>query len=180
MPIYLIRHGQSEFNAAHKPGEADPMIFDARLTKKGVAQAKQARIEARDLGIQLVISSPFSRALHTARLIFGQAAPIKVMAGIREKLLHSCDVGRSPTELKVDFPGISFDHLDQVWWHHGTPNALGYTVEPEEIFAQRIANFVTSLRTITTHPIAIVGHGDAFNQMIGVQLENCQIYPFLE
>jgi broad specificity phosphatase PhoE len=39
MEIYLIRHGQSEFNAANSEGELDPMIFDSRLTEKGVAQA---------------------------------------------------------------------------------------------------------------------------------------------
>ena len=39
MTVYLIRHGQSEFNAVHTEGDPDPMIFDAPLTKKGRIQA---------------------------------------------------------------------------------------------------------------------------------------------
>jgi broad specificity phosphatase PhoE len=35
MPVFLIRHGQSEFNAAYNGGDTDPMIFDAPLTDKG-------------------------------------------------------------------------------------------------------------------------------------------------
>ena len=100
------------------------------------------------------------------------------MAGIREKLEHSCDVGRSPMALYEDFPKVSFDHLDDVWWHHGNANALGYTVEPRDIFGRRIAEFVTALDSITSRPIAIVGHGNAFHEMIDFQLENCQIYKY--
>jgi len=40
MPIYFIRHGQSEFNAAYTRGEPDPMIFDPRLTAQGRQQAE--------------------------------------------------------------------------------------------------------------------------------------------
>lgn len=180
MPVYLIRHGQSEFNAAHSEGAADPMIFDARLTEKGVAQAKQARAAVHDLGIQLVIASPLSRALQTARLIFGGAVPIKVTAGVRERLIHSCDVGRSPAALQADFPELSFDQLENVWWDHGQENALGYTVEPQDIFARRIREFAKSLGPIYPRPIAVVGHGNAFHEMVGVQLENCQVYPYLK
>jgi hypothetical protein len=31
MPLSLIRHGQSEFSAAHTDGSPDPMIFDAPI-----------------------------------------------------------------------------------------------------------------------------------------------------
>ena len=58
MTIYLIRHGQSEFNAAHNDGDPDPMIFDAPLTKTGRLQAERARAAAADLGITQVITSP--------------------------------------------------------------------------------------------------------------------------
>lgn len=94
MTIYLIRHGQSEFNAAHNDGEPDPMIFDAPLTSKGRLQAEQARVAAADLGIVTVITSPLTRAIQTAQTIFGGIAPIKVVAEHRELLSHSCDMGR--------------------------------------------------------------------------------------
>lgn len=38
--VHVIRHGESEFNAATKyqPGFEDPQIFDPALTAKGRAQ----------------------------------------------------------------------------------------------------------------------------------------------
>ncbi len=145
MPIYLIRHGQSEFNAAFKSGAGDPMIFDAPLTAKGVAQAKQARIKVAALGIQQVLVSPLTRAIQTAQHIFQDDLPLNVVLGPHEQLSHSCDVGRAPSALKTDFPGLKFNHLPDVWWHSGTPNELGYTIEPQGVFAPRIRQYMQSI-----------------------------------
>lgn len=178
MPIYLIRHGQSEFNAAHVNGGPDPMIFDARLTKLGVEQAKRARISAQKLNIQTVIVSPFTRALQTAQYIFGGTHWLNVMIGPHEQLSHSCDVGRSPKDLQVDFPDLSFDGIPEVWWHTGKPNELGYTVEKQDIFAPRIAEFVKTLADMSPRPVAIVAHGNVFKEMTGFEMENCEIHKY--
>jgi len=175
MPIYLIRHGQSEFNAAHAPGLPDPMIRDAPLSAKGVAQAKAARQQAAQLGIRMVIASPLTRALQTAQYIFGGTHQINVMTGPHEQLCHSCDVGRSPAELGSEFPELSFDGIPDVWWHNGTPNDLGYSVEPQQVFSRRIGEFAARLATMSERPIAIVGHGNTFKELIGYQMENCEI-----
>jgi broad specificity phosphatase PhoE len=178
MPVYLIRHGQSEFNAAHTPGEADPMILDAPLTAKGVAQAKAARADISGLGIRLVIASPLTRAIQTALHIFQGQAPIKIMAGHRELLSHSCDVGRAPSALKKQFPDLSFDHLPDIWWHQGPANADGVPVEPQGVFRDRVDEFAKELHRITQRPVAIVGHGDTFRQLSGHALQNCEIRRF--
>ncbi len=178
MPIYLIRHGQSEFNAAYEQGGPDPMIYDARLTEKGVNQAKQARAKAADLGIQQVIVSPLTRALQTAQHIFAGIAPINVRVGLHEQLSFSGDVGRSPCELGVEFPDLSFEHVGENWWHKGQPNELGYTVETQDIFAPRVKKFVNSLSDWSARPIALVAHGNVFQELIGYQMENCEIYKY--
>ena len=51
MPVYFIRHGQSEFNAAYDGGDNDPMIYDAPLTEKGLRQAEEAKALVADLGL---------------------------------------------------------------------------------------------------------------------------------
>ena len=178
MPIYLIRHGQSEFNAAFKRGDSDPMIFDARLTQKGVEQAKEARQSVADLGIRHVIVSPLTRALQTATYIFDETTTTQVMAEPREKLLHSCDVGRGPKALGAEFPHFSFDMLHDNWWHQGPENADGVSVEPVEIFQKRVAEFVVALERVSTRPLAIVGHGNTFLEMSGHEMENCEIHQF--
>jgi len=178
MSVFLIRHGQSEFNAAHSDGEPDPMIFDAPLTELGHAQAKQARIETMELGITKVITSPLTRAIQTALLIFGDEVPIKVVADHRELLSHSCDVGRSPHLLKADFPHLDFAHLEAIWWHQGPVNENGVPVEPRDVFAQRISLFAKDIECVPERPLAIVGHGDTFRELAGVALRNCEIHQY--
>ncbi len=178
MPIYLIRHGQSQFNAAHNEGDNDPLIFDAPLTDKGRRQAEQTRARVADLGIKQVITSPLTRAIQTALSIFDGVAPINVGADHREQLQHSCDVGRSPEALQRDFPDLSFAHLQDIWWHQGPENDNGVAEEPDDVFRRRIDAFDRSLTRITDRPVAIVGHGNVFRAMIGRTMENCEIHRY--
>ena len=179
MTIYLIRHGQSEFNAAHKAGDADPMIFDAPLTTKGRLQAEEARTAAAQLGIANVITSPLTRAIQTAQIIFGDTVPISVVAAHRELLSHSCDVGRPASSLKLDFPELEFDHLEEIWWHQGAKNKNGVPVEPKEVFQNRIRLFANTFPEMADRPLAVVGHGDAFKELAGFAMANCEIRPYL-
>ncbi len=178
MPIYFIRHGQSEFNAAHQPGEDDPLIFDAPLTEKGRRQADEARALVAELNIKQVITSPLTRAIQTSLRIFGDTAPITVSAAHREKLIHSCDMGSHRDQLQEQFPELSFAHLDEIWWHDGPKNAHGVPVEPDHLFDQRMEAFRISLQHMQDRPLAIVGHGDAFRALIGRGMENCEIHRY--
>ena len=178
MPVYFIRHGQSEFNAAYDGGDKDPMIFDAPLTDKGIRQAEEAKSLVANLGIKQVITSPLTRAIQTSLCIFGNSAPITVAARHRELLIHSCDVGRPPGDLQRDFPTLSFVHLPDRWWHQGPKNDDGIAVEPHDVFLQRIAEFELDLTRIEERPLAIVGHGNAFYAMIGRMLDNCEIHRY--
>ena len=178
MPIYFIRHGQSEFNAVHKEGDNDPLIFDAPLTDKGRKQAEEAKLLVADLRIKQVITSPLTRAIQTALCIFDRIAPIEVRASARERLIHSCDVGRPPKELQRDFPSLSFAHLQNVWWHQGSENYDGIAEEPEDVFLQRIDAFDRSLTQIKDRPVAIVGHAAMFRALTGRVMENCNIHRY--
>lgn len=63
--LYFCRHGQSELNkAGMRAGQ-----IETPLTEEGRLQAKQAGESARFLGIDYIISSPYSRALDTAQII---------------------------------------------------------------------------------------------------------------
>ncbi len=154
------------------------MIFDAHLTDIGRKQAEAARALVADLGIRQIITSPLTRAIQTALWLFDGIAPITVAAGHRELLIHSCDVGRPPADLQRDFPSLSFSHLPDCWWHQGPQNDDGIAVEPEDVFLLRMAAFERSLAQIKERPLAIVGHGNAFNALIGRTLDNCEIHRY--
>jgi len=65
--LYYVRHGQSEWNVANKICGST----DVPLTDKGRQQAKESAQNIIDVGIKadMIISSPLSRALETAKII---------------------------------------------------------------------------------------------------------------
>ena len=82
MPVYLLRHGESEHNIAIKQymtehtethilewwqieDSFDPKIRDADLTEKGVSQAQEVREEVNALRPSLLMMSPLTRNLRT-------------------------------------------------------------------------------------------------------------------
>lgn len=180
MPVYLIRHGQSEFNAAFDPIVGDPLIFDAPLSPLGRRQALDARKTVAGLGIERVIASPLSRAIETALHIFHDGPEIEIDPRSRELLSNSCDVGRSPGELAERFPQLSFSHLDEEWWHQGETNEHGVAHEPIDVFTQRVEEFRAWLRAQSAQTIAIVGHGNLFRAMIGRTMQNCEIHAYAD
>ena len=64
MEIYLLRHGAAERNA---PSARDA---DRRLTDQGIGEVTEVVMQARRAGFNpsLILSSPYIRALETARL----------------------------------------------------------------------------------------------------------------
>ena len=113
---FLIRHGQSTFNEQFDATGIDPLHYDARLTSKGRDQVAAAKEAAQQLGIDLVVVSPLTRAIETCLGLFDPAqTPIIVSSLHRERLGNSCDVGRPPEALSVEFPMLDFSHLDKCW-----------------------------------------------------------------
>ena len=63
--LYFVRHGESEMNATGQFAGTT----NTPLTKLGRRQAKLAGKKSKDLKIDLIISSPLSRAHDTAKII---------------------------------------------------------------------------------------------------------------
>lgn len=63
--LYFIRHGLTEMNVQGVYSGST----ETPLTEVGRAQAKAAGQAAKDLGIDLIVSSPLSRAHETAKII---------------------------------------------------------------------------------------------------------------
>ncbi len=61
--IYIVRHGESEANAANVYG------LDTNLTQKGKAQAKKIAEQFKNIHFEAVFSSPLVRAKETAAVI---------------------------------------------------------------------------------------------------------------
>ncbi len=175
MSIYLIRHAQSEFNAAYGKLMRDPMIFDAPLSELGRSQAIKVRPEVAQLNVDNIIVSPLTRTLETAELIFQRALPTTINALVREQTSHSGDVGTHPAILAKNWGHLDFSHLENHWWHQGEPDENGIPVEPVSSLEQRAAEFVAFAKQTGLRSTAIVTHGNFIRALTGVQPDNCQI-----
>lgn len=116
--MWLLRHGETEFNARFKVDGIDPGIPDAELTAVGRRQCGKA---AQTLGAKnpaLILASPYTRALQTAEIVAqATGAPIVVEPLVCERFLYSCDVGSPASALRRAWPSLDFNALtDEIWW----------------------------------------------------------------
>lgn len=180
--ILCIRHGESTFNAHAAGGGSDPLLFDAPLSEVGHRQVERTRDALRSVEIELVVTTPLTRALQTTAGLFAghpSSPTILVESLHRERVENSCDVGRSPALLASAFPTFAFDHLPDVWWHnHDRPDDRGICVEPVELVSERAEAFRRFLRSRPETHIAVVGHGTFFRTLTGRVLSNCEVVEF--
>src|SRR5207244_13101068 len=93
--VHLLRHAQSTFNVIYDRTQVDPIDFDAPLSDNGRRQAKETRRSMLGMvDIDLVVTSPLTRAIETALVVFRDYAPIVVESQHREWQYNSCDVVR--------------------------------------------------------------------------------------
>lgn len=180
--LHLIRHAQSLHNAAalvmpdEAPLKRDPALRDAALSPLGHQQAQALADEMAAIkDIELIVISPFTRAIQTAQHAFGDTQIPQLIHDLpRERLDSFCDVGRAPAQLAKDFPHLDFAHLENPWWYTVPATDAPFTQEPMEILAQRISAFVTWLQSRQEHCIAVVAHSTFLRVWTGVPFANAQ------
>jgi broad specificity phosphatase PhoE len=180
--ILCIRHGESTFNAAWRVNPVDPLQFDAPLSEFGRGQVSQARFALERYPVEIVLTSPLTRALQTAHGLFGghpNLPRIQVAPLLRERVENSCDIGRAPAALAEEFPSIDLSQLNDTWWHkEGQPDARGVCVEPIPVVEARVAQFKIDLVARAERVLALVGHGTFFYYLTGKVMANCEVTEF--
>ena len=173
--IYLIRHAESEANAAVDL-DSPTYYYDARITKRGESQALKAKNVLENIHFDTYICSPLTRTLQTFSIIFPDNKPI-IEPLIREHLFHSCDVGRQPSSLKKDFTSFDFSNLNDFWWNNNKPiNEKKIVKENFNDIKNRLEKFKLWLNKSNSNTIALVSHGTFLSQITGYMLENCEHY----
>jgi uncharacterized phosphatase len=69
MKIIFVSHGQTDENISFAEGKNVDEEVDWPLNRKGVEQVKQARAKLKDEKFDLIVSSPYLRAMTTAEII---------------------------------------------------------------------------------------------------------------
>ena len=173
--IYLIRHAQSEANAAIDL-DNPTFYYDARLTNLGKEQTLKTRKKLANVDFDLMISSPLTRTLQTFSLVF--PLPINntiVLPLVREHLDHSCDVGRQPEILKKEFPHFNLATLKKFWWNNDKLiDEKAINQESIENLDIRVEKFKKWICERDEQTIAVVSHGTFISRIIGFHLNNCE------
>jgi probable phosphoglycerate mutase len=150
--IYLVRHGQTEYNAAHRlQGQCDSV-----LTPLGIEQARRMgehlKRRVDDPARWIVIASPLGRTVATAEII-------------RETIALPCDIQLEPRimELHVGaWEGLHQHEIEAL--SPGTVGPAGWLLtapggERHDDIAGRIASFIAELDETDGYSRIIVSHG---------------------
>lgn len=136
--LYFVRHGLSEMNVlGFRAGS-----IETPLTDKGRAVAKLAGEHARNLGIDLIVSSSMGRALETAEIIAREISyPLEAIQ--KSDLLVERHFGI--LEGKPYKPGEDLDVVEGI--------------EQAEALFERVTQALDWIETLPGNTVLIVSHG---------------------
>lgn len=177
METLLIRHGQTEWNALKKvQGKAD-----IELNEKGIKQANDTKILLKNEKIDLIVCSPLTRAIQTAKIINnGRNLPI-----VFDERLSERNFG--------EFEGMSNTDFDyESFWSY-KQNIEYQKAENIREFFQRVYSFLDDIHLkYKNKRILLVAHGGIsipvycyFNgipdkdTLLGLALENCEVAKYI-
>lgn len=170
MKLYLVRHGEVNHNLLKLYNREDE-----DLNETGIKQAEQLREKIKNIDYEVVISSPLSRAKHTANII-----------NIKEKTIITDE------RLKERNPGsLSGQSLEvtnrEEYWNYNTTIKYG-TSENIKSFFERVYNFLDELKTKDYNNVvahsgvskAFSGYFNGINdgKFLNRGLKNCEIKEY--
>ena len=205
--IVFVRHGLSKMNVAlgrqpwGSPGFIDPDIRDAPLEPSGLAGARALREPlARDAAdVELVVSSPLTRALATADAAFDDAlargVPALALPLAAERCYMTSDVGTPVSRLR-DGVGKRFkfrqeEFPEDNWWYGALANSPEYAPppandwrppgtycsagEPLDAFRTRMAALTEWLEARDEAVIGVTCHWGVLAALTGTSFENNEV-----
>ena len=161
--IYLLRHGQTEFNRDGRYQGA----CDSPLTALGEVQARLVgrRLSALISPDTPIVSSPLGRARATAEIVretAGLAAQIEFDPRLAEISMGSWD-GLTLAEIEAMRPAFSFQ-TPPLDWYMRSPDGETY-----DAFAARLGDWLSDHRGRST-PLIVVSHGVVGRVLRGLYL----------
>ena len=158
--IYIIRHGQTDWNIEHRTqGQTD-----IALNTNGIKQAELITQKISNLRIDSIISSDLKRAYMTAQIInknFHKA--IETDKRLREFCFGTLE-------------GITRDKITQETWEKFNENPKQFNAETKEEIFNRIKSFIKDMKSeIKNKKVLVVTHGGPI-RMIKYYLDNGDNY----
>lgn len=147
--IYIVRHGQTDYNVESRYGGR----IDIDINSKGIEQAYETKEKLRGIKFDRIISSPLTRALHTARIITNNNPNIEIDERIIERDNGDLE-GRLKTDINRELKQRNEPPID-----FNDPNERRYNIENILDFRNRIYRFLNSIiKNYNGENILIVTH----------------------
>ena len=172
MKIYIVRHGEVPHNVLKQYNNENE-----DLNENGIRQANELKEKIRNINYDIIISSPFLRAKHTAQIINVNNKEILINDKLKE---------RDPGNLSGK--PLTVTNRDE-YWNYNTTITYG-TSENIRDFFMRVYNFLDDLKKEEYESVLIVAHSGvskAFNGYFeGIKdgmfldrgLKNCEIKEY--
>jgi broad specificity phosphatase PhoE len=173
--LVLVRHGQSELNAANLRARIYCGQIETPLTELGLQQAELAGLRLLELdylSIRRAVSSPLARARHTLdRILDCLSAPIERLPPAPELMERSHGVfeGRSEEEVFRDHPHYRDDPNYCHFMNHFEQCAPGG--ENLATVAERSWRCIERLITAGAGDLLVVSHYNTIRCLIGKALD---------
>jgi broad specificity phosphatase PhoE len=165
--LYLIRHGQSMGQVAKKLGmdrQRDPRLRDASLTKEGLRQAQDLIEYEFGDEPELIVSSPLTRALHTALVGFPNHAKILIHYDLAE--VGSRVPENTPRPIQKVLRELETNRVDAITLLPDTWPTVLYDGSHNRVKAiRRAMQYLFEERMEET--IAVVCHFNVIRQILG-------------
>ena len=137
--LYIVRHGQTDLNKLKIYGGR----IDSSLNESGIEDAKKAYLKLKNIKFDVVISSPYKRALETAKIITNHDI-------FTDDRIMERDNGELEGKTKDYLPN-DFDF--------NNPNEHRFNVENINDFRNRINDFLNDiLKKYSNKNVLIVTH----------------------
>lgn len=160
MKLYLIRHGQTDWNLAQRfQGQSD-----IPLNEVGRRQANALADRLSSQPFDAVYSSDLGRAFETANIIAGGSIEIKTDLRLREMDFGDWE-GATYNKIKEEYPDALATWEDDVY-KNAPPN--GETLEQLVIRAQSVLKDILENRKDKT--VLLVAHGGVLQSLICLAL----------
>jgi len=165
MKVYLLRHGETESNVRHEFSG----VTDSKLSNLGKQQAVDAHLRFEDMMFDVVLSSPLTRALDTARVFTDHE--VIVHDGLKEMNFGKFE-GLTYKEIKERYP----EEIEI--WHNDTKNYVFPEGESLRMFYDNIVDtYHEILKTYDAENLLIVAHSGVIRCILAHEIaENFEHY----
>ena len=182
MKLYVIRHGQTDWNVVGKcQGRTD-----IELNKTGIEQAQKAKEQIKDYNIDLIIYSPLKRTKKTANII-NESTNCQIMSD--ERVIER-EFGDIEGTTRKEWNDIVKNDIKII--NNYNLNYNEHNIEPVKNLCKRVWNLLDEIQEIHKDKnVLIVTHGGTcrainayFNgiqedgTVVSAEMDNCEIREY--